>query len=79
MIGARLIILLYSVLRYFRGNMEHTALVVLFILLYISTVTSAYLAKKTSLKTVFRILSVAVLAASSVFASELLLLVSAIF
>lgn len=78
MIGARLIILLYSVLRYFRGNMEHTALVVLFILLYISTVTSAYLAKKTSLKTVFRILSVAVLAASSVFASELfLLLVSA--
>lgn len=74
MIGTRFIILLYCVLRYFRGSMENTALVVLFMLLYISAVTSAYLFRRSSLKTLFRILAAGVLAASSVFASELFLL-----
>ena len=69
MIGTRFIILLYCVLRYFRGSMENTALVVLFMLLYISAVTSAYLFRRSSLKTLFRILAAGVLAASSIFAS----------
>lgn len=43
MIGTRFIILFYCVLRYFQGSMENTALVVLFMLLYISAVTTAYL------------------------------------
>lgn len=78
MIGTRFIVLLYCILRYFQGRMENTALVVLFMLLYISAVTTAYLLKKTSLKTMFRILSVAVLAVSSAFASgSFLLLMSA--
>jgi len=74
MIGTRFIILFYCVLRYFRGSMENTALVVLFMLLYISAVTTAYLLRKTSLKTLFRMLSVAILAVSSVMATELFLL-----
>ena len=74
MIGARFIILFYCVLRYFRGSMENTALVVLFMLLYISAVTTACLLRKTSLKTLFRVLSVTILAVSSVMASELFLL-----
>ena len=74
MIGTRFIILLYCVLRYFRGSMENTALVVLFMLLYISAVTSAYLFRRSSLKTLFRILAAGVLAASSVFAYEVFLL-----
>ena len=74
MIGTRFIILFYCVLRYFRGSMENTALVVLFMLLYISAVTTAYLLRKTSLKTLFRMLSVTILAVSSVLATELFLL-----
>ncbi|HOQ07813.1 MAG TPA: histidine kinase, partial [Clostridiales bacterium] len=74
MIGARFIILFYCVLRYFRGSMENTALVVLFMLLYISAVTTACLLRKTSLKTLFRVLSVTILAVSSVMAYELFLL-----
>lgn len=74
MIGTRFIILFYCVLRYFQGSTENTAHVVLFMLLYISAVTTAYLLRKTSLKTLFRMLSVAILAVSSVLASELFLL-----
>lgn len=61
MIGTRLIIMLYCILRYFQGNMENTAMVVLFILIYISAVTSAYIFRKAVLKRCFRILSAAVL------------------
>lgn len=78
MIGTRLIILLYCVLGYFQGNMENTALVVLFMLLYISVVTSAYIFRKAVLKRCFRILSIAVLICSAIYAQQLfILLISA--
>lgn len=78
MIGTRLIILMYCVLRYFQGNMEDTALVVLFILLYTSTVTSAYILKKAIPKKCFRILSIAVLIFSVVYAQQLFILLIAV-
>lgn len=77
MIGTRLIILLYCAFRYFQGNMEDTALVVLFMLLYISAVTSAYLFTKAFLKRGFRIMSIAVLVLSAVYTQGLLILLIA--
>ena len=78
MIGTRLIILLYCVLCYFQGNMENTAMVVLFMLIYISAVTSAYIFKKAVLKRCLRILSIAVLVYSALYVQQLyILLISA--
>lgn len=76
MIGTRLIILLYCVLRYCRGNMENTALVVLFILLYISAVISSYLLKREFMKKTLRIISAGILVISSVLASDLFILLA---
>ncbi len=74
MISTRLIILLYCAFRYFQGNMEDTALVVLFMLLYISAVTSAYLFTKAFLKRGFRIMSIAVLVFSAVYTQGIFIL-----
>lgn len=76
MIGTRLVILLCCILRYFRGNMVNTALVVLFILLYISVVTTFYLLKPAALKKVLSAAAIAVLLTASVSASEYFILLS---
>jgi signal transduction histidine kinase len=78
MIGTRLIILLYCVLCYFQGNMDNTAMVVLFMLIYISVVTSAYIFRKAVLKRCFRVLSIVVLVYSAINVQQLfILLISA--
>ena len=58
--------------------MEHTAYVVLFMLLYISVATCSYLMKKALMKKAFHAATIGVLAASSVFAVEYFILLIAV-
>jgi len=77
MIGARLVILLYCVLHFLRGDMEGIPLVLLMLLVYISFAVIFYLLKNPVAKRCSRIVSIVILAVAALVAEpSFLLLIS---
>lgn len=78
MIGARMVILLYCIIRYISSGMENIPFVILMMLAYISSAALSYIWKKAALKRGFRIISIAILILSSIFSDPLFILLIAI-
>ncbi|HEX2947486.1 MAG TPA: sensor histidine kinase [Clostridia bacterium] len=74
MIGTRMVILLYCILRYVRGDMRDIPLVVIMILAYISTCMVSYIFKNSLAKKASRLFSVAILIFSAVSVNILFIL-----
>ncbi len=74
MIGARMIILLYCILSYIRGDMKDISLVILMILAYVSTCMVSYIFKNAIVRKASRLLSTAVLIYSAVSVNPLFIL-----
>jgi len=66
MIGTRMVILLYCILRYVRGGMYDIPLTIIAILAYVSICMVSYIFRKTVIKKASRLLSIAILISSAV-------------
>lgn len=73
-IGSRLVILLYCIIRYARGDMGNIPLVVLLMLAYICTSMLTYITVKQLLKRCFLLSSIIILSISAFVANQLFLL-----
>lgn len=78
MIGTRMIILLYCILRYVRGEMRDIPLVIIMILAYISTCMVSYIFKSGLIKKASRLFSIAILVYSAISVNILFLLLLSI-
>jgi signal transduction histidine kinase len=74
MIGTRMIILLYCILSYARGDMNDIPLVILMILAYVSTCLVSYIFKNDAIKKASRLLSIAFLIYSAASVNPLFIL-----
>lgn len=78
MIGARMVILLYCILSYVRGDMKDISLVIIMILAYVSICMVSYIFKNGLVKRISRLFSIAILVYSAISVNILFLLLVSI-